>query len=186
MKKVIYILLCVSLLSCQDKVGGQLILLSENKQLSTQNGVLIYNNTPFSGAVKTFDEVNQTNNITNYTEGKRDGEERKMFKNDSLAEYRFYKNGRKVGIHKSWFENGQQKFEYPYSQNGVYHGTLKEWYSNGQQVKEFNYVDGKESGTQKMWLSNGNIRANYTVVNGERFGLIGLKKCYSVKTNDEK
>ena len=97
-----------------------------------------------------------------------------------------YEEGKKVGIHKSWFENGQQKFEYPYNQKGFYQGALKEWFPNGQLIREFNYVEGKESGTQKMWLENGNIRANYTVIDGERFGLIGLKKCYSVNTNDEK
>lgn len=186
MKEIIYIFLCVSLFSCKQKVGGQLILLAENKQLSTQNGVLFYNNAPFSGTIKRFDEINQTNNKTPYLNGKKEGEERKLFLNDSLAEIRFYKKGFKVGIHKSWWGNGQQKFEYPYSNTGVYDGTMKEWYANGKLVREFNYVDGKESGSQKMWLSNGNIRANYTVVNGERFGLIGLKKCYSVKTNNEK
>jgi len=174
------------LFSCEQKVGGQLILLAENKQLSTQNGVLYYNDTPFSGTIKKFDDVNQTKNSTHYLKGKKEGEERKLFLNDSLAEIRFYKNGFKVGIHKSWFENGQQKFEYPYSNSGFYSGTMKEWYPNGQLVRAFNYVNGKESGSQKMWLSNGNIRANYTVVNGERFGLIGLKKCYSINTNDEK
>ena len=186
MKKFIYIFLCLSLFSCKQRVGEQLILLAENKQLSTQNGVLYYHNMPYFGSIRSLDKVNQTTNITKYINGKKEGEEKKWYANSSLAEVRFYKNGNKVGIHKSWFENGQQKFEYPYSQKGVYHGTMKEWYLNGQLVKEFNYINGKESGTQKMWLSNGNIRANYTVVNGERFGLIGLKKCYSVKTNDEK
>ncbi|MFT5761763.1 MAG: antitoxin component YwqK of YwqJK toxin-antitoxin module [Polaribacter sp.] len=168
--------------SCEKNEKPHLVLFKENKELQIVNGVLYYYDAPFSGTLKTFDEVNQTNNVARYLNGKKDGEERKLFKNEALAEIRFYKKGEKVGVHKSWFENGQQKFEYPYSQNGVYHGTMKEWYPNGKLVREFNYVKGKESGSQKMWLSNGNIRANYTVVNGERFGLIGLKKCYSVKT----
>ena len=49
----------------------------------------------------------------------------------------------------------------------------------------FNYINGKEAGKQLLLKSNGNIKANYEVVNGERFGLIGLKKCYTVtKIND--
>jgi len=162
------------------------VLFEENKRLELNNGVLYYSSTPFNGTLKSFNEVNQTKNTTNYVSGKKEGIERKLYLNDSLAELRFYKNGFKIGVHKGWRENGKQKFEYPYSNQGVYHGTIKEWYVNGQLVREFNYVHGKEDGSQKMWLSNGNIRANYTVVNGERFGLIGLKKCYSVKTNDEK
>jgi len=186
LKELVYIILCVSLFSCKQKVGGQLILHAENKQLSTQNGVLYYYDTPFSGTLKVFDEVNQTKNAANYSNGKKEGEEKKWFVNDSVAEIRFYKEGLKVGIHKSWWKNGQQKFEYPYNNNGVYHGAFKEWYASGQLVREFHYHNGREKGTQKMWLANGNIRANYTVIDNERFGLIGLKKCYSVKTKDEK
>lgn len=172
--------------SCEKNEAPYLVLFKENKQLRIVNGVLYYNNAPFNGTLKSFDAVNQTNNTASFLEGKKEGEERKYFLNDSLAELRYYKKGLKIGKHKSWRTNGKQKFEYPYNNKGVYHGTIKEWYPNGQLVREFNYVDGKESGSQKMWLSNGNIKANYRVVNGERFGLIGLKKCYSVKTNDEK
>ena len=186
MKQFIYIAILYCLVSCNESKKAHLVLFEENKQLKLDNGVLYYNDALFNGTLKSFNEVNQTKNTANYLNGKKNGEERKLFQNDSLAELRFYKNGLKIGIHKSWRENGQQKFEYPYNNEGVYHGTIKEWYANGQLVKEFNYVNGKESGSQKMWLSNGNIKANYTVVNGERFGLIGLKKCYSIKINDEK
>jgi antitoxin component YwqK of YwqJK toxin-antitoxin module len=186
LKKQIVILFFIVFAACTKNEAPHLVLFEENKQLQNVNGVLYYNDAPFNGIVKSFNDVNQTKNSTSYVGGKREGEEKKLYKNDSLAELRFYKRGLKVGIHKSWRENGQQKFEYPYSNTGVYQGTIKEWCPNGQLVREFNYVNGKESGTQKMWLSNGNIRANYTVVKGERFGLIGLKKCYSVKTNDEK
>jgi antitoxin component YwqK of YwqJK toxin-antitoxin module len=147
---------------------------------------LYYNDIPFNGLLKTFDEVNQTNDKAEYVDGKKEGEEKKWFLNDSLAEIRFYDKGLKIGVHKAWWENRQQKFELPFNYEGVYNGTVKEWYDNGQLVKEFNYDNGNESGTQKMWQSNGNIRANYTVINGERFGLIGLKKCSTVKINDEK
>lgn len=172
--------------ACVKNETPRLVLFEENMQLQIVNGVLYYNNAPFNGIIKSFNAVNQTKNSANYVSGKKEGAERKLYINDSLAELRFYKRGLKVGIHKSWRENGQQKFEYPYNEVGVYHGAIREWYPNGQLVREFNYENGKESGTQKMWLANGNIRANYTVINGERFGLIGLKKCYSVKTNDEK
>ena len=186
MKQFIYIAILCCFISCKEGEKAQLVLFEEHTQLQLNNGVLYYNDAPFNGTLKSFNKVNQTKNTVNYLNGKKEGEERKLFQNDSLAELRFYKNGLKVGLHKAWRESGQQLFEYPYSNQGVYHGTIKEWYANGQLVREFNYINGKEVGSQKMWLSNGNIRANYTVVNGERFGLIGLKKCYSVKTNNEK
>lgn len=186
LRQLLFILCCICLFSCLEKEQPKLVLFKENKQLQLKNGVLFYKSIPFNGTIKSYDEVNQTNNVSNYFEGRKEGEERKYFLNDSLSEIRFYKKGLKVGIHKSWWIDGKQKFEYPYNDKGMYHGTMKEWYSNGQLVKEFNYLNGKESGTQRMWQSNGNIRANYTVVNGERFGLIGLKKCYTVKTDENK
>lgn len=173
-----------SFLSCIDSNNSHLVLFEENKNLELINGVLYYNTIPFNGTLKSFNSVNQTNNLVNYLDGKKSGKELKMFLNNSISEIRYYKQGIKTGIHKAWRTNGKQKFEYPYNDEGKYHGTLKEWYPNGQLVKEFNYMNGKESGTQKMWQSNSNIRANYTVINGERFGLIGLKKCYSINTNE--
>ena len=36
-----------------------------------------------------------------------------------------------------------------------------------------------------MWKYDGTIQANYEVVNRDRFGLIGLKKCYTVTVNKD-
>ena len=85
--------------------------------------------------------------------------------------------------HLGWWEDGTPKFEYHFNTKGAYEGKRKEWYKNGQLVRDFNYVSGKEVGSQRMWAKNGKIRANYEVKNGERFGLIGLKKCYTVNAN---
>jgi len=186
LKQFIFITILCCFISCNEREKATLVLFKEHSQLQLNNGVLYYNDAPFNGTLKSFNEVNQTRNTTNYMHGKKDGEERKIDQNGTLAELRYYKNGLKVGVHKAWRKNGQQLFEYPYNNLGRYHGAMKEWYANGQLVRLFNYVDGKEVGPQKMWLSNGNIKANYTVVHGERYGLIGLKKCYSLKTNDEK
>jgi antitoxin component YwqK of YwqJK toxin-antitoxin module len=45
-------------------------------------------------------------------------------------------------------------------------------------------VNGKEEGTQKAFKSDGRIKANYTVINGERFGLIGMKRCFTVDNEE--
>ena len=180
MKKIYLIVVVVILNACDSAISQDPKLAIEGAGLVLKNGVLEYNNTPFKGMLTAYDEVNRTFNETNYIEGRKDGEERKVYKNKVVAELRFYKNGRKVGIHRGWYEDGSLKFEYYYNNQGVYDGSFKEWYKNGHLLKSFNYVRGKENGSQKMWLSNGNIRANYVVKEGERYGLIGLKKCYTV------
>ena len=162
-----------------------MVLFEKDSELHMQNGVLYHQKSKFTGILKSFDPVNLTNNTVGYLHGRKEGEERKLFQNNELAELRFYRGGVKIGTHKSWRANRQQKFEYSYNNSGMYHGVVKEWYPDGQLLKEFHYFDGKEVGTQKMWASNGDIKANYTVVGGERFGLIGLKKCYPVAIKDE-
>ncbi len=156
-----------------------------NSDLKLENGVLLYKSKSFTGFLNHYDKVNQTQNRTHYLSGKKDGKELKKYRNDQIAEERFFRKGMKVGTHKSFWPNGIPKFEYHFNDEGVYHGNFKEWYTNGQLAKEFHYVQGKEDGPQKMWRYDGKIRANYVVKNGERFGLIGLKKCYAVNTKNE-
>lgn len=166
--------------ACDSAISQGPKLANDTAGLVLKNGVLLYNNTPFKGVITTFDPINETNNETPYVRGKKEGIERKIYVNNVVAEERVYKNGLKVGIHRGWYKNGGLKFEYSYNENGSYEGSFKEWYKNGKALKAFHYTNGKESGSQMMWLPNGNIRANYVVKNGERYGLIGLKKCYSV------
>ena len=187
MKRYIYIFLLISCIACQQKVGQESVLIkADDSNLKLVNGVLFYKNVEFTGKMYHFDKLNQTHDTTSYVSGKKDGREIKKYKDQSVAQERFYHKGLKIGIHKGNWENGTPKFEYHYNKNGVYHGDFKEWYSNGQLVKEFHYINGKEDGTQKMWQPDGKIRANYVVKDGERFGLIGLKKCFTVSTNNEK
>ena len=76
-------------------------------------------------------------------------------------------------------------FEYHFNKKGEFHGIVKEWYKSGQIFRDFNYFAGKELGRQRMWKYDGTIKANYEVVNRDRFGLIGLKKCYTVTVNKD-
>lgn len=151
-----------------------------DSSLVLENGVLKQNNAPFNGIITAYDDVNSTYSETTYRRGKKNGPEKKIYDNGKLAEERSYYKGYKVGIHRGWYKDGGAKFEYHFNDRGAYDGSFRQWYANGQLLKSFNYSNGSEMGSQKMWLSNGNIRANYVVKNGERYGLIGLKKCYTV------
>ena len=183
MKKLFIVFIVGSLFCCKQQDGAR-IEEYDSTSFETKNGVLFFKGTPFYGVLHSYDSINETRNVISYLNGKKHGEERKLYSNNKPAEHRTYERGIKVGIHKGWWKNGQQKFEYVFNDQGYYHGKLREWYANGQLFKAFQYENGVEVGSQKMWLSNGNIRANFTVVNGERFGLIGLKKCITI--NDEK
>lgn len=180
LKRIYLIVVVVILNACDSAISQVTKLTIGDVGLELKNGVLEYNHTPFNGALTGYDSVNKTYSEVEYVDGKKHGEERKIYDNKVIAEIRFYKNGYKVGTHKGWYNDGNVKFEYHYNDRGMYNGSFKEWYTNGQPLKSFNFKNGKEDGSQKMWLSNGNIRANYVVKNGERYGLVGLKKCYTI------
>lgn len=155
-----------------------------DENLKLDNGVLFYNKVPFEGLLVSYYEPEKLKSKIEYVGGKKHGFENQWYKNGEKLIERFYKAGFKTGTHKSWWEDGMLKFEYHFNEKGEFHGIVKEWYKNAQVFSDFNYVNGKEVGSQRMWKNNGTIKANYEVVNGERFGLIGLKKCYTVTVNE--
>ena len=185
MYRVFVFVFILSCLSCINNTHDKQLTLQLDENFKLKNGVLLYKNHPFSGAVKAFDSLVKATITSPYLKGKKHGEEKKEYDNKQLAEVRFYTNGTKTDIHKGWWENGLQKFEYHFNSEGKYNGKVKEWYNNGQIFKEFHFNNGIEDGSQKMWQSDGKIRANFVTKKGERFGLIGLKKCYSVNIEDE-
>lgn len=149
------------------------------------NGVLLFNKMPYSGILNEHYIEGKLKTQSQYFEGKREGYYNGWYANENKWFERKYTKGIKIGTHLGWYINKIKMFEYHFNMKGAYHGTVKEWYKNKQLLKIFNYVEGKEEGSQKMWRENGKIKANFVVKNGERFGLIGLKKCYSVNTVDE-
>lgn len=144
-----------------------------------------FNTIPYSGYIVANYDAKRLKSKTRYIEGKKDGLETYWYINDSIATLRYYTNGIKTKTHKAYWENGSPKFVYHFNDKGQYNGNVKEWYKTGTLFRDFNYLNGKEAGSQKLWYSDNKIKANYEVVNGERFGLIGLKKCYTVTVGSD-
>ena len=154
-----------------------------NTDLILDNGVLFFKNKPFNGVLEAYYDNEVKNMKVEYENGRKHGLELSWYRNKVVASERWYQNGIKTGVHRAYWDNGNAKFIYHFNNKGEYNGSIKEWYYTGEMIRDFNYLNGKERGSQKMWTQNGNIRANYEVINGERFGLIGLKKCYQVTTS---
>ncbi|WP_010522516.1 toxin-antitoxin system YwqK family antitoxin [Aquimarina agarivorans] len=175
-----YFMLVGLLLACKSKPNELTI---NDTNLALVNGLMLYKDKPYSGILISKIDTLITYKST-YVEGKKDGKEEKFFFNGDLAASKFYANGKKQGIHRSWWNKKQLKSEYQFNKKGKYHGVVREWYGNGQLLKEYHYVNGEEVGTQKMWDPKGRIIANYSVIDGERYGLVEYKKCKPV-TNVE-
>lgn len=156
----------------------------EDEGLKLKNGILYYLENPYSGTIKAFYQKGNIKSISTYYKGKREGKYIGFYPNQKKWFERYYSNGIKVNSHKGWYQNGQSMFEYQFNQKGLYNGFIKDWHANGQLAKHFNFKEGKEVGSQKMWQPSGKIKSNFYTVNGERHGLIGLKNCVSVLTNE--
>ena len=183
--RILYIIIfLVTSSGCNTATESQIVD-ALNTNLKLDNGVLFLKEIPFSGILRTYYPTAELKSEIEYVYGKKNGYERQWYKNGEFLIERFYKNGFKTGIHKAWFSSGKLKFEYHFNDNGEFHGQVREWYKNSQIFRDFNYEDGKEVGSQRLWKDDGTIKANYEVVNNERFGLIGLKKCYTVTVNED-
>ena len=149
------------------------------------NGILFFDAAVYSGIVNEFYKTGELKSISEYYQGKRQGNFLGWYKNGNKWFERFYINGLKAGEHKGWFPNCQKMFHYQFNNKGQYNGFVKDWHANGVFGKYFNFENGKEKGAQKMWNLKGKIKANFFTIDGERHGLIGLKKCISVLTNKD-
>ena len=149
-----------------------------------RNGVLFLNNKPFKGILLSYHENGIKKSEIRYENGMKNGTEKNWYTNGNLKMDRSYLNGIKIGIHKGWWKNKKLKYRYEFDNKGRYDGNVEEWYENGQKLKKFNFTMGRENGKQMLWDLNGNVKANYEVINGERYGLIGLKKCFTVAQNN--
>ena len=158
---------------------------ASNEKLNLENGILFYNDMPFTGDLVTYYGNNILKSDIEYADGRKHGLEKHWYESSTRAIARYYKKGLKSGLHQGWWENGKLKFEYYFNNNGEYNGSVKEWDESGLLIMYFNYKDGKEIGNQRLWKSDGSLKANYEVIEGERYGLIGLKKCYAVTVGSD-
>jgi antitoxin component YwqK of YwqJK toxin-antitoxin module len=80
---------------------------------------------------------------------------------------RTYKDGKKVGLHTWWYENGQKAFDENWK-DGKRDGLKTEWYENGQKKMEGSYKNGKQDGVWIRYNEDGTERSRQTYKDGER------------------
>lgn len=172
--------------SCGDSDQNLMQISLSNSQIEIENGIVYFKKDPFSGQLIDSFPKGGLKLEQPYMNGRKEGLETRWYPNQQIMSLRRYQKGTKVGKHQAWWQNGNNKFSYQFNELGYYNGPNLEWFETGQLAKSFNYVDGQEAGSQKLFLVDGSIKANYQVVNGERFGLIGLKRCYTVSVEEGK
>ena len=82
-----------------------------------------------------------------------------------------YRDGKKWGMRKKWYENGQlmQRSQY---EDGVLQGNMVEWHDNGVLMAEGAFKEGKLEGIVRRWYANGKKEAEYPYKNGKLEGIL--------------
>ena len=63
-------------------------------------------------------------------------------------------------------ENGVLETEWTYK-DGKKHGLSRDWYSDGQLMMEYTYKDGKVHGLWRIWDNDGQLKIEGCTSNGE-------------------
>jgi hypothetical protein len=120
-----------------------------------------------------------------FKNGLQDGRTFDIHQNGQLMSEYFYSNGKKVGIHKGWYESGKPRFWYEYNSNGENDKEHWEWLEDGRVYSISKYDNGKLIG-QKIWRRDGLVYANTIYTPEKVYGVKGSKLCLTVKGDDTK
>lgn len=105
-----------------------------------------------------------------YSMGKLHGLSIKYYQNGKKLHEGHYKYSLKVGVWKEWHSNGRYKFIGEYDNDGKPLGIHRSWYSNGQISEEITYVDKAIHGHWTKWYYTGDLEEVMEYKNGKLEG----------------
>ena len=92
-----------------------------------------------------------------------------------------YINGKRNGIHKEWYDDGQIKSELEFKDGkGIFEKVMKYWYTDGQLMMEGIY--GEKQNISKMYYGDGKLR--HKIISED--GKIMSKQCWDYDGNEIK
>ncbi|BDA80368.1 hypothetical protein LPTSP3_g32980 [Leptospira kobayashii] len=179
---LIGVLAVLHLLYCRDNLSID----SKDPNITLFQGRIFYKAQPFDGVIRqdlpALDEI-QT---THFKLGLEDGEFISKNNAGQLLEQRYFKEGQKQGIHRSWFPNGNNK-QYSEFKDGNYINDRWEWYDNGKPSLYEKFDQNSKLIVTKKWNRNGQIYMNIVFTdNGSSAGMPGSKICEPIKKQDKR
>jgi hypothetical protein len=103
-----------------------------------------------------FDRNGLLTAIKSFYHGKKDGIFKKWYSNGQLWEELNYKDDKRDGRFKKWHNNGQLWWECTFKDDKL-EGSYKQWYDNGQLWEICTYKKGKRDGPYKKWHYGGGL-----------------------------
>ncbi|MBK6698936.1 MAG: hypothetical protein IPG55_03375 [Saprospiraceae bacterium] len=92
------------------------------------------------------------------------------FANGQLGNEGFFKDNKKIGRFKSWYDNGQIEADWD-NLNGNENGFIQCWFKNGKIKKVGTLINGIENGIHKTWFENGQQESEGNFMEGKKEGL---------------
>ncbi len=176
-KRILFFFLTVGFfLHCQP----ELTLTAGDPQLQFSGGRWLFQEKPFTGKIK--EPLPDAIRLTEYKDGAENGEQTMHARSGVLVEERFYKEGKKHGVHRGWFVNGQDRF-YSEFNNDQYTGEQWTWHSNGKVAEFKKYTPDGQILVHKHWRESGQIYRNqvFAAKATTTAGMPGVKICNTVK-----
>jgi len=179
-KTILFLLAAAFIVACHGEE-----IKSTDPGIQMLAGRLIFKGKLFTG--KFIEEIPamEIKQITEYRNGLENGEFLTKNLHGQILEKRYYHDGIKVGIHRSWFSNGNDRM-YSQFENGIYVGDRWEWFEDGKPALYAHYDQEGRILAEKKWNRYGKIYMNIVFANdGSSVGLPGSKNCKPIKSLDE-
>jgi len=185
MKKSLYLILTVTLLHVSDISAETLNTYFETGKLKAQTNYVDGSRSGNrkgikNGIEKVYYQMGQLAYQVNYIGGKRDG---KLVwydkKGNKLSEIN-YDHGKISGVQKNFFAYNEKVKSSVNYKNDKKEGLEKQYYDNGQLAMSVNYIHGKKEGIQREYTYDGKLYSEVTYVNNYKED---MQKWYDKKGN---
>lgn len=176
-EKFLYIVLLLSLsfsLSLTKRIHRP------QPDISFKGEQLLYKGAAYTGIVVEQFPMAETQRESAYKNGLLHGlQEDFNTRNGQKLASRKYRAGEKVGIHRSWFEDGKRRSHHEY-RDGHLEGESWEWHHSGHPSLFTKFENGKMLG-KKMWREDGKIYMNYVFTENGVYGVPGTRLCFQIR-----
>jgi antitoxin component YwqK of YwqJK toxin-antitoxin module len=126
-------------------------------------------NKPITGIV--YGEYEgEINYFAYYSDGKKNGISKKQYPNGQLMFEESWKSGKLDGPQKYWYLNGKIKEE-SYYLNGINEGDKILWHPNGVMASKQKLIDGDIDGQYFEWWDNGKVKRDWIYEKGKFNGI---------------
>lgn len=115
-------------------------------------------------------QIQMQGHIANLSTGRKEGVFKWFYKSGKLRQEGEFRKGEAIGLHRSYYSNGELEAEQLFNKKGDLHGEYKAYHENGKILLETHFVNGYQTGYTKYFRDNGTIHSEGNFSNGDRDG----------------